>query len=243
MAKRKGHGGHHGGAWKVAYADFVTAMMALFMVLWICSQSEEIVEATSAYFQNPMGAFSALENSQVIRSGAEEDRNKKKQEEVDADSSIQLQYLKKVADEFYRKLNLDPMDEDNAIDIIVTTDGLRIIVYDRPKQPLFISRTALLTDWGVFVMQNLSWLIDRYPMKVRIDGHMAYNTDWDTLYGPWEMTTERANATRRALVNFALDPSKINSISGHGDTQLLPEVHPDSEKNQRIELSLLINHT
>src|SRR5215217_8814659 len=171
---KKGHGGHHGGAWKVAYADFVTAMMALFMVLWISAQDKKILIATSQYFQNtfhaPLNASSGVmpfnsnktSQSQSDNQGAEKDAKKKQ---------IEMTFLNTVASEFYRLLNLDKDLANKPIDIQVTSDGLRITLFDRARQPLFVDNTAEFTEWGTFVMQNLSWSVERHGFRVTIDGH------------------------------------------------------------------------
>lgn len=241
--KKKGGHEHHGGAWKVAYADFVTAMMALFMVLWITSQSEEVLESTASYFQNPMGAFSPIDSKKIVKEGDSEGNTQQKQavaSDVDANSPVSLPFYQSVKEEFYKRLNIDPKDKEAPIEVTMTDDGLRITLYDQSKRPLFIKGTDIFTDWGMFVMQNLSWIIDRYPLNVRIDGHTPSGLELSKDYGPWELTADRANATRRALVRYALSPRKIKRISGHGDTELLPEVNPQSERNQRIELSLVV---
>lgn len=243
MAKRRQQHGHHGGAWKVAYADFVTAMMALFMVLWIVSQSEEVVEATASYFQNPMGVLS-LNSKKSIDSGDEKGNDKsKKNKPEEGDNFVELEYLKSLASRFYKDLQVDPSDVDRPVDIIVTDNGLRIVIYDRRKQPLFISKTSYFTDWGAFIMQNLAWIIERYPLDVVIESHLANNADLSKDYGAWDLTTDRANVTRKTLVNYALSPEKVACVSGYGDSKHRFSNAKEADKNQRLELSLLLkNH-
>jgi chemotaxis protein MotB len=240
MAKRRQQHGHHGGAWKVAYADFVTAMMALFMVLWIVSQSEEVVEATAAYFQNPMGVLS-LNSKKSIDSGEEKGNDKsKKNKPEEGDNFVELEYLKTLASQFYKDLQVDPSDTDRPVDIIVTDNGLRIIIYDRKKQPLFITKTSYFTDWGSFIMQNLAWIIERYPLRVMIESHLAGNADLSKDYGAWDLTTDRANAARKTLVSYALSSEKIACVSGYGDSKYRFTSPLEIDKNQRLELSLLL---
>ncbi len=237
--KKKKHGEHHGGAWKVAYADFVTAMMALFMVLWICSQDEEIVMATSRYFQNPFevpqtsgeGLLDFTNGSPAQASISETDPGGR--------SRINLATLEQIADEFYKLMNVNQDESEKPVQIDVTQEGLRITLYDRPGKPLFRKHTAEFTHWGRFAVQNLSWLMDRYELRVRIDAYTpAGYPKISEEYGVWELTTDRANATRRLLEHFALDPEKVSQISGYGDRHALPGVPPDDPSNQRIELSL-----
>src|SRR5262245_55049114 len=129
MAKKKA-AAHHGGAWKVAYADFVTAMMALFMVLWISSQDEKILIATSKYFQNPchspVNATSGVMPFNSNKTTQSEGRESGSEKERDSKNQIHLSFLNSVAADFYRLLHIDETFEDKPIDIQVTTDGLRI---------------------------------------------------------------------------------------------------------------------
>src|SRR5688500_14980394 len=135
-----------GGAWKVAYADFVTAMMALFMVLWISAQDKEIVIATSQYFQSPFRAATEATsgvlpfNTNKTAQGKGDDQGTEK--EVERDKQIQMTFLNAVAADFYRLLHLDQNLEGKPIDIQVTTDGLRVTLFDQAKRPLFTPGTT-----------------------------------------------------------------------------------------------------
>lgn len=248
MAKKKAEA-HHGGAWKVAYADFVTALMALFMVLWICAQDKKILLATSKYFQSPfrspLAANSGVmpfekttENAQ--NSGKNDDKNGDTNP-VDKNKQIQLQFLNAAAADFYRLLHLDENLDEKPIDVQVTSDGLRVTLYDRARRPLFEEKSAAFTPWGTFVMQNLAWLIDRHKFHVTIDGHTRTGLDMPSpAYGPWELSADRANAARRSLVTYAVDPSMIERVTGYADTRPLYGQAPSSEANQRITLSLTL---
>jgi chemotaxis protein MotB len=244
MARKKA-AAHHGGAWKVAYADFVTAMMALFMVLWISSQDQKILIATSRYFQNPfhspMDATSGVLpfNSNRTQSQSEDTGDKK----ADVRSMpIDVAFLNTVAADFYRLLHLDKDLAAKPIDIQITSDGLRITLFDRANQPLFVANTAKFTEWGEFVMQNLSWTIDRHHFRVTIDGHTKSHLEFDQPgYSAWELSTDRANAARRSLVHYAVSPGLIERVTGYADTRPLANTPPDSDSNQRITLSLALS--
>src|SRR5215203_4368387 len=126
-----------GGAWKVAYADFVTAMMALFMVLWISAQDKEILIATSEYFQNPFKSpLDASSGIMPFNSNKTTQSKGKGQGESDQDRTkqVQLTFLNSVAADFYRLLHLDESLEGKSIEIQVTTDGLRVSLFDRAKR-------------------------------------------------------------------------------------------------------------
>jgi chemotaxis protein MotB len=244
MARKK-PAAHHGGAWKVAYADFVTAMMALFMVLWISAQDNKILIATSQYFQNPfhspMEATSGVlpfNNNKTTHSEGKEVGDEKEQSN---NKQIQLSFLNSVASDFYRLLHLDQNLEDKPIDIQVTTDGLRINLFDRARRPLFVNDSAEFTEWGKFVMENLAWMVDRHHFRVTIDGHTktpAVQPKSDD-HG-WELSAERANASRHLLVYYAVDPGLIERVTGYSDTKPLPNEARESDSNQRVTLSLTL---
>jgi chemotaxis protein MotB len=245
MARKKA-AGHHGGAWKVAYADFVTAMMALFMVLWISSQDKKILIATSKYFQNPfnspMNANSGVMpyNSNKSTQGHGDDAGEDK--EASKDKAIKMTFLNSVAADFYRLLHLDQDLADNPIDIQVTSDGLRITLYNRTKHQIFRRDSTEFTEWGEFVVQNLAWAIDRHHFRVTIDGHTRERKEPLKLdYTGWELSTDRANTARRSLVHYAVDEALIERVTGYGDRYPLPDLPATDESNERMTLSLTLD--
>lgn len=230
MAKKKAE--HHGGAWKVAYADFVTAMMALFIVLWICAQNEQVREATTKYFEEEFKLTNSEKDMEAIGGGKnnQEDKTDKKK-------------LEAIAKEMQKMLKSEDVAEDRLIDFEVTSDSLKITLFDTTKKPLFEKNKAAITKWGDLILGNMSWIIDKYKMKVYIDGHAAAGpakTDSDD-YGLWELSADRANSARRKMVKVAVNPEKVLRVTGYADTVPLAETAPDSERNQRITLSLSLN--
>jgi len=239
MGKRKKkHDAHHGGAWKVAYADFVTAMMALFMVLWISAQDEEIRLATSRYFQNPFQITDSANSVMQFEPSRPKEDAIENEFEPSRPQQPDIQFLHELASEFYRLLNIEESEE-SPIDIQITPEGLRITLYDRARQPLFKDGTDEFTEWGSFVMQNLAWIMDRHEMQVRIDAVTAKDTVEERPgYGPWELTADRANETRRQLEHYALSPDKVARVTGYGDRKTLEGIPPTDQQNQRVEISL-----
>jgi chemotaxis protein MotB len=244
MAKKQAG---HGGAWKVAYADFVTAMMALFMVLWISAQDPKIVIATSQYFKNPFLASAADATSGVLpfnnkRSSPSDGKEQGNEKEKDSQRAVKMTMLNSVAADFFRLLHLEENLAEKPIDVEITADGLRVTVFNRSNKPVFVKDTAELTEWGQFVMQNLAWIIDHHRFRVIIEGHTRSNiTFTQPNYGNWNLSCDRALSTQRALVFYAVDEALIERISGFGDTQPVPGVARDSETNQRITLSLSLS--
>lgn len=240
MAKKKE--AHHGGAWKVAFADFMTAMMALFLVLWISAQDQEILIATSQYFQSPFN--SPLDNTSGVlpyESNAtprtnDDDGGKGKGQ---SDMAIDLNSMQALAREFYRLLNVSETDPNNPVSVEVTSDGLRVTLFDRATRPIFNRDTSDFTEWGEMMMQNLAWLIDRQRFRIVVEGHTrAGITTPRSDYSDWDLSTDQVQAVRRSLTYYAVDSSRFERLTGFGSTQPLPSEAPDNPNNQRVVLSL-----
>src|SRR6478735_6543784 len=241
----------HGGAWKVAFADFVTAMMALFMVLWISAQDKKILIATSRYFQSPFsspmqdhsGVMPFNKESNTSTTSAPKSEAEGATNKSSSDKQVELSFLNSVAAEFFRLLNLENQEQ-KPIDIQVTSDGLRITLFDRSKQPIFKEDGVEFTEWGMHIMQSMAWLIDRHHFHVTIDGHTREGLMLpQPEYSAWELSSDRANAARRKLVFYAVEPQLIERVTGYGDTKPLPNEPAAGESNQRITLSLALVHT
>ena len=221
----------------------MTAMMALFLVLWISAQDQKILIATSRYFQSPFNSpmdatsgilpFDTNKPSKPKGEDSGMDNQKSSMREVD------LQFLNSLAKDFFRLLHVDEDLTEKPMDIQVTSDGLRITLYDRARRPLFVGNTAELTEWGSFVMQSLAWLIDRHQFRVVIEGHTKKGLILPKEdYSPWELSSDRANAARRALTFYAVDNSLIERVTGFADTRPVPFQPETSDGNQRVTLSL-----
>ncbi|MCX6952918.1 MAG: OmpA family protein, partial [Verrucomicrobia bacterium] len=225
--------------------DFVTAMMALFMVLWISAQDKEILIATSQYFQNPfrspMDATSGVLPFNSNKTSASSGNQAGNEKEQDRNKQIQLTFLSSVAADFYRLLHLDENLAGKPVDVQVTTDGLRVTLFDRFERPLFVGETTEFTEWGQFILQSLAWTIERHHFRVTIDGHTKTNLSLKKEgYTAWELSADRANAARRVLVHYAVEPAQIERVTGYADTRPMEGERPDSEANHRITLSLTL---
>jgi len=227
----------------------MTAMMAFFLVMWLSAQDKEILIATSRYFQSPFsspfenksGFMDNEANRPAQKSGSAEGQIDPGGGHASTARSIDLQFLNSVAKDVYRLLNLDSDLADKPIDVQVTSDGLRIMLYDRARQPFFEERTARFTPWGDFVMQSLAWMIDRNAFYVVIEGHTRAGLDLpDPDYTSWELSADRANSARRALVRYAVAPELVERVTGYADTRPVPMMDPTAETNQRVTLSLRV---
>src|SRR5262249_733995 len=153
--------GHHGGAWKVAYADFVTAMMALFMVLWLSSQDQRIKQAVERAFRNPFS--SVTKDSTGIVPQKETQAVKNSSGNFDSGSAVELTMLRRLNQDLLKSLHTDSENpEDNPVRLELTPDGLTINVFDRSRKPIFEPQSTKFTTYGDWVFSTLAWEISRY---------------------------------------------------------------------------------
>jgi chemotaxis protein MotB len=229
----------HGGSWKVAYADFVTAMMALFLVLWLTAQDTRIKEAIQRSFRNP---FSSLTKESVgIIPNKDVHAVQPEKGNFDSVSVLQLELLRRLTEDLAKLLAQDP-DSQNTVKLDLASDGLRIEVFDRTRKPLFEPDTARFTQYGAWVFSTLAWEVGRYPtFTVELEGHTeAGRTPLHDDYGDWELSADRANAARRKLLEHGVSPPQIFKVSGVGSTQPLEKTRPDEEINRRVSVQLKV---
>lgn len=236
-----------GGAWKVAYADFVTALMALFMVLWIVSQDEEIVVKTVEYFKDPFGVGFQDAQKGSLNDNTETSGQSITQEEQEEQKTavVDLAMLHKLANEYYEKLNVQDQlerSDKKPIKVDVIPEGIRITIFDENKQRIFEKDSDQFTKWGRYVVQNVSWVVDQNDLKINIDCHTPRgpSREMKGFRGPWELTTARSNAARRLLEEFSISSVRIHRVSGYADTEPLPNVDPGIPSNERLEISLVV---
>ena len=228
----------HGGAWKVAAADFFTAMMALFMVMWILSQDDEMLAQTAYFFNNPYVAIGTertksptpidLGGSTSLATGGDRDEY----------GGAKRDFVEQMAEQFMKHLNIDAADEESPFSVDTTDDGMMLTIFNRAKNPLFEPNTSKFTRWGDLVMKNIAWLIDRYELNVRIEAHTMPSFKGTEDYSAWELSADQANAVRKAMVFYALDPKKLSRITAFADTRPLPDRPINSPDHQRIVISL-----
>ncbi len=225
IIKKKGsHGGHHGGAWKVAYADFVTAMMALFIVLWLLNSSVQVRKAVSAYFTDPSGS-GKLSGSAAAGTG--EAVSISKDDMADLKDKLE-QAIKKSPD--LAKLK-------DYVQMSVTGDGLRIEMLESDKGMFFKSGSALPSEVGDELLVALSAELSKLPNNIMIEGHTdarPFNSRKD--YSNWELSTDRANSARRLMEASGLPPGKVIQVRGFADQNLRDPEHPDDAKNRRVSV-------
>ncbi|MFZ0802944.1 MAG: flagellar motor protein MotB [Terriglobales bacterium] len=224
VKKKSGHGGHHGGAWKVAYADFVTAMMALFIVLWLLNSSKKIQEAVGGYFRDPMGSAknpgSNMTGAGVSLPISKDDMPKLKEE---LEKRIQ------------QMANFDKLK--NQIDITVTPEGLRIELIETETGTFFNLGSAGPTENGKQLLSLLANELGKLPNHVSIEGHTdAKPYTGKSEYSNWELSADRANAARRLMQQSGLGESQVSQVRGYADQMLRKADDPFDASNRRISV-------
>jgi chemotaxis protein MotB len=231
IKKVKGHGGHHGGAWKVAYADFVTAMMALFIVLWLMNSSEKVKKAISAYFQDPSGS-GKLSGSAAAGTGDTVAVNKDNMENL---KDMLEQAIKKSPE--LSKLK-------DYVQMSVTGEGLRIELLESEKGMFFESGSAKPSGLGEEMIVRLGQELAKLPNGLLIEGHTdakPFSSKGD--YSNWELSSDRANAARRLIVANGVKASQISQVRGFADQSLRDPVHPEDAKNRRVSMIVRYQNT
>lgn len=226
----------------MAYADFVTAMMALFMVLWLTSQSQEERAEMARYFQDPYNT--PMDKTMGVLEGEGSSGDNAEGRKKGKVNVSDMKVLMSMAQAFMRLLNVDSSDPERSIDLDVTSDGLRVTLYDRDAHPFFIENTAEYTDWGKFVIETMAWLVRRHEFKVRIDGYVAEGyQSGDPDYSDWELSSDRANSTRRLMNYYGVHGEQFEGVSGFGSSDPLPFITPTAEANDRVSISLILSET
>jgi chemotaxis protein MotB len=224
IRKKAAHAGHHGGAWKVAYADFVTAMMALFIVLWLLNSSVQVRKAISSYFRDPSGS-GKLSGSASGGTGETVSIGKDNMEDL----KEKLEQAVKKRPEF-EKLK-------NYVQLSVTGEGLRVELLESEQGIFFDSGSSNLSEAGEELINKLAEQLVKLPNNLLIEGHTdsrPFNGRRD--YTNWELSVDRANAARRIIDAHGARPGQIIQVRGFADQNLLDRSHPESASNRRISV-------
>ena len=224
IKKGGGHGGHHGGAWKVAYADFVTAMMALFIVLWLMNSSKQIQEAVGGYFKDPTGTSRKV-GSDMQGSG----QNFTVSKDNMGDLKEQLQRaIREVP-------NIEKLK--NHIDMTVTNEGLRIELMESASGTFFESGSSKPNGDGKDILITLAHELGKIPNKIYVEGHTdAKPYSQNSSYTNWELSADRANATRRLIQQNGVNSDQVTQVRGFADQSLRKPDVPLDPSNRRVSM-------
>jgi len=224
VKKKSGHGGHHGGAWKVAYADFVTAMMALFIVLWLLNSSKKIQEAVGGYFKDPSGTAKKV-GTGMTGSGENFTLSKDNMPELKQELEKRIQTMN----------NFDKLK--NQIEMTVTAEGLRIELLETETGTFFNVGSSSPSENGKELLSLMAQELGKLPNQISIEGHTdskPYSRGGD--YGNWELSADRANAARRLMQRDGLRADQVTQIRGYADQMLRKPDQPMDASNRRISI-------
>src|SRR5581483_11188360 len=223
VKKKAGHHAHHGGAWKVAYADFVTAMMALFIVLWLMNASQEVQHNIAGYFRDPKG-FGTKTGSSMGGNGESLSISK---DHMDLLKGKIQQALQKGPE--FSKLK-------DYIQMTVTGEGLRIELLENEKGMFFESGQAAPTEDGKDLLVRLAKEIGNLHNTILVEGHTDSKPYQSSTYSNWELSADRANAARRIMQGNGLRPDQVKEVRGFSDQQLRLPAEPANPSNRRISI-------
>ncbi|MCB1900146.1 flagellar motor protein MotB [Cognatazoarcus halotolerans] len=282
---KKGGGGAHGGAWKIAYADFVTAMMAFFLLMWLLgSTAQGDLEGIAEFFQNPLkvameGGSGSGDSSSIIKGGGEDltrSVGQVKRGDVEGNKSINLDAAKGGPDQLpdvqpaqspeledARKA-LERQERTRLIDLKgqieaiieasatlrqfknqllmdITPDGLRIQIVDEQSRPMFDQSSATLKPYTRELLQAIGRTLNRVPNSISLTGHTDATkyAGGEGGFSNWELSSNRANASRRELVAGGLAPEKVVRVVGLADTVPFDPADPAAPANRRIAIVVL----
>lgn len=262
--KKGGHGAH-GGAWKIAYADFVTAMMAFFLLMWLLgSTTEGDKKGIAEFFQSPLrvamlGGSGSGDSSSIIRGGGKDltretgqvkegDTTAKKssytlralkEEQRKAEKSRLEQLKAKVEDMLAQNPKLAALGGQIRLDM--TKEGLRIQIVDENNRPMFDSGSAIVKPYMRELLRELGDVLREVPNRLTVEGHTDAQpfSGGDKGYSNWELSADRANASRRELVAGGLPETRMLRVQGLAASKLLDAKDPDSPLNRRISIIVM----
>jgi chemotaxis protein MotB len=266
---KKGGHGHHGGAWKIAYADFVTAMMAFFLLMWLLgSTTKGDLNGISEYFKTPLkvamqGGSGSGDSSSVIPGGGKDLTRKEGQVKLADDPTVskktfnltaakaelerqETERLQKLKEKIEAKIESNPLLSKYKKQLLLdfTSEGLRIQIVDEQNRPMFALASAQLQPYTKEILQEIGVVLNDVPNKIGLSGHTdstPYFTDAG--YSNWELSADRANASRRALIAGGMADTKILRVVGLASAVHLDRLDPFNPINRRISIVVMNKKT
>lgn len=261
---KKVAGGHHGGAWKIAYADFVTAMMAFFLLMWLLgSSTQSQLEGISEYFKTPlkiafMGGSSIGESNSLIKGGGTDltrqhgqvkngeiitnDKANKQAIKV-IKERIELEKLEGLKKKIEEAIQANPQLQRFANQLLldITTDGLRIQIVDEQNRPMFALGRAELQPYTRTILREIGKMLNEVTNKISLSGHTDAKPfpSGDKGYSNWELSADRANASRRELIVGGMDANKMLQVVGLSSAVLFDKDDPLNPINRRISIVVM----
>ena len=240
--KKGGHGGHHGGAWKVAYADFVTAMKAFFLVMWLVGQSPSVKHSVAGYFREP-GVFDYEHSRGMIPGGTPGVEPGRSPADTASEAEGRLKHeedvLKQAAEHVRQKLaempNISSLRE--QIELTLTSEGLRIELVERAGSSFFDSGSAALLGESERILTVIAIELSHLQNEVVREGHTdSRGYSGAGAYGNWELSADRANAARRVMEHAGLNGGQLRGVRGFADTALRVPNDSLDPRNRRVSI-------
>jgi chemotaxis protein MotB len=261
---KKGGHGHHGGAWKLAYADFVTAMMAFFLLMWLLGTTEPAIrQGIADYFKDPwkpsvQGGPNTGDATSVIKGGGEDITQSEGQIKLTnegketivgeaAESEKEMEQLEALKEKIERMIETSPLLKQfhNQLKIDITQEGLRIQIIDSEGRPMFKSASARMESYASEILRQIAPVINELPNKISIAGH----TDAKPFpgsgqgYTNWELSADRANSARKELIKSGLKEEKMMRVVGLSSSVPYVREDPLAAMNRRISIIVMNKHT
>ena len=262
---KKGGGGAHGGAWKIAYADFVTAMMAFFLLMWLLgSTSKGSLSGIAEYFQTPLavamqGGSGAGDSSSVIQGGGKDLTRKDGQVKRGETEAQKKTYNMKAAKEALEKIEAGQLmalkgrieaviqsnptlnKYKNQLLLDITSEGLRVQIIDEQNRPMFANAKADLQPYTKDILHEIGRALNDVPNKISLSGHTDASTysSGDKGYSNWELSADRANASRKELIVGGMDETKVLRVVGLASAVLYDKDNPLNPVNRRISIIVM----
>ncbi len=266
---KKSGGGHHGGAWKIAYADFVTAMMAFFLLMWLLgSTAKGNLQGIADYFSTPLkvamaGGSGSGDATSVIKGGGKDmtriDGQQKKGENLTPTKNFSLktaeEELAKVEAKRLKALkerieeaieNIPSLKQyKNQLLIDITSEGLRIQIVDEKNRPMFALARAELQPYTKLILHEIAKTLNDIPNKISLSGHTDATpySSGEKSYSNWELSSDRANASRRELIAGGMEESKVLRVVGLSSAVLFDSHDPFNPINRRISIIVMNKKT
>jgi chemotaxis protein MotB len=247
---KKGGHGHHGGAWKIAYADFVTAMMAFFLLMWLLgSATKGDLRGIADYFRNPLkvslkGGSGAGDSTSVLQGGGLDMSRKAgayRRSPEKGDKKVLDKLKEKIEKTIKESVSSKLAQYKDQILLDTTPEGLRIQIVDQQNRPMFKSGSAQMEPYARDILEELAAILNEVPNKLSLSGHTdaAGFASGNKNFSNWELSADRANASRRELISGGLQDNKVLRVVGLADSVPFDTEHPANPVNRRISIIVL----
>ncbi|UCD64794.1 MAG: OmpA family protein [Candidatus Zixiibacteriota bacterium] len=247
--KRRGHGGHHSGAWKVAFADFMTAMMAFFLVMWLVGQKDEVKQAVAGYFRDP-GKYNTEGKSGVLKgsnniieaegpsSGILDDKDKKGAGPSEKEKNQLTLVAKTILQELSRHEAFERLRKNVKIEL--TSEGLRIVLNESENSAAFFEPgSSKLLQKSAIILITIARELGQLENRLVIEGHTDAAYGGDQIYTNWELSADRANSARSLMEVSGLWEGQVREVRGFADEFPMIQNDPYDHRNRRVTIVVL----